>query len=79
MPKDASPSDKVVVDTTEDKGERAAKMVDSMADSAPPALQKYVKMAAPAIKMLVIAIGTVTPHIIYASQKAYEVMRSLTI
>jgi hypothetical protein len=54
-------------------GERAAKMVDSMADSAPPAVQKYIKMTAPAVKMIVIGVATVAPHVIFAYKKAREV------
>jgi len=39
MAKEATSPDDKVVDTNEETGERAAKMVDSMADSAPPAVQ----------------------------------------
>jgi hypothetical protein len=48
-------------------------MVVSLADSAPPAIQKYVKMTAPAVKMIVIGVATAAPHVIYAYSKAYEV------
>ncbi len=57
----------------QEQGERAAKMVVSLADSAPPAIQKYVKMTAPAVKTIVIGVATAAPHVINAYSKAYEV------